>query len=223
MISKRTSARRPGRPRNQKKRQIILRAANELLKEQGIAAMTIEAVAARSGVAKTTIYRWWPTKGALAIEGFLAEMSPKLTYPDSGSTLVDLKKQLLRVVATFRSKPGLVIASMIAEAQRDPDTMTAFLQGYVLPRREVGKKVFLRGIERGELRPNLDIEAAIDALYGPLYYRLLIGRNQLTEVWANKFVDIIFRGMVRTDNVPTKRPRRNGRGKAATEVHAVTQ
>jgi len=223
MVSKRTSGRQPGRPRNEKKRQIILRAANQLLKEQGIAAMTIEAVAARSGVAKTTIYRWWPTKGALAIEGFLAEMSPKLTYPDSGSTLVDLKKQLLRVVATFRSKPGLVIASLIAEAQRDPDTMTAFLQGYVLPRREVGKKVFLRGIERGELRPNLDIEAAIDALYGPLYYRLLIGRNQLTEVWANKFVDIIFRGMVRTDNVRTKRPRRNGRGKAATEVHAVTQ
>jgi AcrR family transcriptional regulator len=220
MISKPTSARQPGRPRNQKKRQIILRVSNELLKEQGIATMTIEAVAARSGVAKTTIYRWWPTKGALAIEGFLAEMSPKLTYSDSGSTLVDLKKQLLRVVATFRSKPGLVIASLIAEAQRDPDTMTAFLQGYVLPRREVGKKVFLRGIERGELRPNLDVEAAIDALYGPLYYRLLIGRNQLTEVWANKFVDIIFRGMVCTDNVPTRRPRRNGRGRAATEVHA---
>lgn len=206
MEEQHAATRLPGRPRSEKKRQVILRTATALLKEQGISAMTIEAVAARSGVAKTTIYRWWPTKGALAMEGFLAEMSPRLAYPDTGSTLEDLKRQFLLVVKIFRSTPGQVIASLLGEAQRDPETMAAFREGYVQPRRDVGKAVFRRGIERGELRPDLDIEAAIDAFYGPLYYRLMIGPSQLTERWANNFVDIIFHGIVRADHPIRRQP-----------------
>src|SRR5277367_3293976 len=86
-----------GRPRDNAARTAILEAANAILEEKGIAGFTIEAVAMRASVAKTTIYRWWPSKGSLAVAGFLAATAPKITYPDSGSVLTDLVGQLRRV------------------------------------------------------------------------------------------------------------------------------
>jgi AcrR family transcriptional regulator len=187
--------------------------------------MTIEAVAARSGVAKTTIYRWWQSKGALAIEGFLSEMAPRLAYRQTGSVLNDLKNQLLRVIDIFGSRPGAVIASLIAEAQHDPETMTAFVDGYILPRRDVGREVFLRGIENGELRRDIDVEAAIDAFYGPLYYRLLIDRGPMTRDWADRFVEIVCGGLVSREAEHERKSRtasRSGRGLAAVERPRAT-
>src|SRR5277367_6478068 len=95
---------RTGRPRDEVARAAILKSANAILVEKGIGGFTIEAVAARAGVAKTTIYRWWPSKGALAMAGFLAETAPKISYPNSGSALADLISQLRRVAAVYGGK-----------------------------------------------------------------------------------------------------------------------
>src|ERR1700742_1888145 len=86
-----------GRPRDESARVAILRAANAILAEDGIGGFAIEAVAARAGVGKATIYRWWPSRGALAVAGFLAETEPKIAYPNTGSSLADLVTQLKRV------------------------------------------------------------------------------------------------------------------------------
>jgi AcrR family transcriptional regulator len=188
--------RRIGRPRDTVAKIAILRAANELLEERGIAGFTIEGVAKRAGVAKTTIYRWWPTKGALAIAGFLAETAPKISYPNSGSILSDLTEQLKRVAVVYGGATGRVLSAIIADGQRDPHTITAFIEGYARPRREEAKAILKAGIERGELRPDLDLEVALDALYGPIYYRMLVPVGPVSAAWMESLARIVLAGLV---------------------------
>jgi AcrR family transcriptional regulator len=173
----------------------ILKAAIELLALKGMAAMTIEEVAARAGVAKTTIYRRWSSKGALAIEGFLHEMSTKMYYDNSPSVIADLKAQLKRVAETFRSPTGRVIAGLIAEAQRDPETMNAFLQGYILRRRHTTLQLFQRGVEIGEFPPDTNLDMAIDLFYAPMYYRLLMNLSVYGAEDIDSYVDIVVAGL----------------------------
>jgi len=186
---------REGRPRSLAKHSAILKAAIELLELKGIAAMTIEEVAARAGIAKTTIYRRWSSKGALAIEGFLHEMSTKMYYDNSPSVIADLKSQLKRVAETFRSPTGRVVAGLIAEAQRDPETMKAFVDGYVLRRRQTTRQLFQRGIEIGEFRPGINLDMAIDLFYAPMYYRLLMNLGVYAPEDIESYVDIVAAGL----------------------------
>lgn len=187
---------RTGRPRDETARAAILKAANAILEERGIGGLTIEAVAARARVAKTTIYRWWPSKGALAMAGFLAETAPKISYPNSGSALGDLISQLRRVAAVYGGKTGRVLAAILAEGQRDPNTMAAFIEGYARPRREEAKAILCAGIERGELRAEIDLEVTLDALYGPIYYRLLVPLAPLDPEWAETMATHVFFGLL---------------------------
>jgi AcrR family transcriptional regulator len=189
--------RRGGRQRDQATRHAILRAANDVLAEKGMAGFTIEAVAARAGAGKTTIYRWWPSKGALAMAGFLSEIAPKISYSHSRSTLADLTNQLRRVVSVYAGASGRVLAAIIAEGQRDPATITAFVDGYAKPRRAEAKKILLAGVERGELRPDIDLEVALDALYGPIYYRMLVPIGPLNERWIKSLAAHVFDGLKR--------------------------
>jgi AcrR family transcriptional regulator len=164
----------------------------------------MEAVAARAGVAKTTIYRWWPSKGSLAMAGFLAETAPKIAYPNSGSALVDLISQLRRVAAVYGGKTGRVLAAILAEGQRDPNTMAAFIEGYARPRREEAKAILSAGVERGELRAEIDLEATLDALYGPIYYRLLVPLAPLDPKWAEAMARHVFFGLLTTRPAPSR-------------------
>jgi AcrR family transcriptional regulator len=198
---------RTGRPRDETARTAILKAANSILEKQGIGGFTIEAVAARAGVAKTTIYRWWPSKGALAMAGFLAETAPKISYPNSGSVLADLISQLRRVAAVYGGKTGRVLAAILAEGQRDPHTMAAFIEGYARPRREEAKAILSAGVERGELRAEIDLEVALDALYGPIYYRLLVPLAPLDPDWAETLATHVFFGLLTPTPMPPTRLR----------------
>lgn len=187
---------RIGRPRDEAARAAILRSANAILEEKGIGGFTIEAVAARAGVAKTTIYRWWPSKGALAMAGFLAETAPKISYPDSGSARADLISQLRRVASVYGGKTGRVLAAILAEGQRDPNTMAAYIEGYARPRREEAKAILSAGVKRGELRAEIDLEATVDVLYGPIYYRMLVPLAPLDPKWAEKMANHVFVGLL---------------------------
>jgi AcrR family transcriptional regulator len=186
---------KPGRPRNDEAHRAILVAANAILEEAGIARFTIEAVAARAGVGKATIYRRWPSKGALAVAGFLAETVPKIRYPDTGSSLEDLARQIQSVASVYGGPAGRVLSAIIAEGQHDRFTMEAFVEGYARPRRDDARRILEAGIARGELRPGLDIEAAIDALYGPVYYRMLVPVGPLDAAWVEALVSNVLRGL----------------------------
>jgi AcrR family transcriptional regulator len=196
---------RIGRPRDEAARAAILRSANAILEEKGIGGFTIEAVAARAGVAKTTIYRWWPSRGALAMAGFLAETAPKISYPDSGSARADLISQLRRVASVYGGKTGRVLAAILAEGQRDPNTMAAYIEGYAHPRREEAKAILSAGVKRGELRADIDLEATVDVLYGPIYYRMLVPLAPLDPKWAEKIANHVFVGLLKSKAAPPKR------------------
>ena len=187
---------RGGRPRDDAAHEAILRAANEILEEKGIAGFAIETVAARAGVAKTTIYRWYPSKGALAIAGFLAETAPKISYPDSGSAMRDITNQLSRVASVYGGSTGRVLAAIIADGQRDPSTIQAFIDGYARPRREDAKAILRAGVARGELKADLDLEVAVDALYGPIYYRMLVPVGPIDNDWVRSLARHVMVGLL---------------------------
>ena len=160
-----------------------------------MAGFTIEAVAARAGVGKATIYRWWPSKGALAAAAFLAETAPKITYPDTGSSLRDLISQLQLVVSVYGGAAGRVLSAIIAEGQHDPYTMSAFIDGYARPRRDDARRILQGGIDRGELRAGIDLEVAVDALYGPIYYRMLVPIGPLDATWVEALATSVLTGL----------------------------
>ena len=184
-----------GRPRDETVRQSIMESAHGLLQERGLRGFTIEEVAARSGAAKTTIYRAWPNRGVLAVESFLWAMAPRLAYPDVPSAIDSVRRQLLLVVRAFRGSAGVTMSGLIAEAQLDPQTAKFLLERYVLPRRAEAARVLRQGIEQGELRPDLDLDIAIDLLYGPLYYRLLVKHRPLDATFIDKVLEGALHGI----------------------------
>src|ERR1700678_4391946 len=127
--------RAPGRPRCDVTHRAVLRAAYSLLGECGLAGFTIEGVAARSGVARTTIYRWWPSKGALAMEGFLEITGPEVHVPPTHSAIADLRTVMQTFARVLGGTAGRIIRNVVAEGQSDPETIEAFKEGWVRPRR----------------------------------------------------------------------------------------
>ncbi len=190
-----SSGARSGRPRDEAARLSILQAAYDILEEQGVAGFTIEGVAARAGVGKATIYRWWPSKGALAVAAFLTATEPKIEYPDTGSSIQDLINQLKRVALVYGGRSGRVLSAIIAEGQRDPHTIAAFMDGYARPRRNEAKAILRAGVERGELRPDIDFDIALDALYGPIYYRMLVPLAPLDAAWIEHLACSVMQGL----------------------------
>ena len=198
--------RRRGRPRSDDTRQAILRAAYELLEEGGMARFTIEGVAERSGAAKTTIYRWWPSKGVLAMEAYYSEVAATLSITDSPSAIADLRKLLHLMAKVFASRTGHVLAGLIAESQSDPDTLAAYREGVLEPRREVVRRLLRRGIVSGELRRDLDLDATMDTFYGSLLARLLLKYAPIDDAYVEGLADTILRGIGAEDPSSPARP-----------------
>jgi AcrR family transcriptional regulator len=199
-----SKTRRParGRPRSERARRAIIAAAAQLLHEQGLRAMTIEAVAARANVSKKTIYSWWPGKGALALDAFYGEWSgaSEELMPDSGSVVGDLRLRARATVALMSSQRlGPTLAALLAEAQIDPELADAFHDHVLEPLREQARTLFLRAIARGELAPETDIEVAIDLLQGPLFLRLLYGHSLLDAAFADAIAEMATRGLLAHD------------------------
>lgn len=171
-------------------------AALELVAEKGYAALTIEGIATRAGVAKTTIYRSWPSKAAVVMDAVFVESDPRLSFPDTGSARRDLRLQISRVATLFTdpsfSKP---FVGLLAESQHDPTLAAALHKWLITTRRSGAAEVLRRGVARGELRKDLDIDVAIDALYGAIYYRLLVSHDRISKNYAARVVDEVFSGL----------------------------
>jgi AcrR family transcriptional regulator len=174
----------------------ILAAAGDLLITGGMGAFTIDKVAARSGASKMTIYKWWPSKGALALDGYFHRVENQLEFPDTGDIETDLRAQLHAFLAVVRkSHAGSVIAELIGQAQSDPDLKTAFLQRYSGPRRALAVSTLESAKSRGQLRADLDPETVVDQLWGACYNRLLVPDQPLNEEFVDALVDNLFRGI----------------------------
>lgn len=192
-----TQTHRPGRPRSEKARTAILRATAELLFAYGLAGVSMDVVAERAGVSKATIYRWWPTKEALALDTLYEEsIAGRPALPDTGTVRGDLLSLLQPWARLVTSRPyGRLIAALIAKAQTDPAFAEQYRARFVELRREEARAIFRRAIERGDIRADTKIEVGLDLLYGPLYHRLLNGHAPLSDHFVRDVVDITLAGL----------------------------
>src|ERR1700746_129768 len=127
------TARRPGRPRSEKARKAVLRSTLALLKRVGFDELSIESVAARAGVGKATIYRWWPNKAELVIASFVSAVEEELRFPSGGPVLASIHEQMRRWAVIFRSPLGQIIATVIGAGQSEPEILEAFRNHWVEP------------------------------------------------------------------------------------------
>ncbi|GIJ80023.1 DNA-binding transcriptional regulator, AcrR family [Micromonospora phaseoli] len=174
----------------------ILNAAGNLLLAEGMTGFTIEKVAAHAGASRMTIYKWWPSKGALALDGYFTVVAPALAFPDTGDIVADLTSQLVSFVHLLTdTSAGRVVSQLIAQSQTDPDLATAFRERYSGPRRAISVEALNKAVARGQLRADIDPESVIDQLWGACYHRLLIPDQPLTEEFVVTLVDNLIRGL----------------------------
>ena len=186
---------RPGRPRSEESRVAVLRATSELMLEVGVRAMTTEGIAKRSGASKATIYKWWPNKYAVAIEAFLSAMSAESADPDTGSAPEDFRRALRGMMRFYSSPSGRVFAQLVGEAQFDSQVAAELRDRLVGSRRRLVRAIWDRGVARGELRPEVDPEVAIDLVFGPAMYRLVAGHAPLDDAAADAIVAVAMGGL----------------------------
>jgi AcrR family transcriptional regulator len=192
--------------RQTRTRDRVLAAAGQILQNDGYPRLTMARVAAESGVAKTTIYRRWPTKAALCMELYLDVAEKELRVPDTGDLATDLQYISATVVRLqTRTVAGPALLGLIAEAQLDPDTRS-FLAEFATRRREVTRQVLRRAIDRGELGAATDVDLVIDALGGAVTFRLMQGHAPLTKKFTNDLVRLVLHGCVAS---PIKRRKRS--------------
>jgi AcrR family transcriptional regulator len=176
--------------RSETARQAVLEAADDLLVETGFAGITMEGIAARAGVAKQTIYRWWNTKTDVLMDAFLQDMTEELTPPNHGDIARDLRAYL-RQLARFLSgsDAGAVFKALIAQAQHDPVFAAKFRSRYLDEQRRRDRLPLERAARRGQLPARLDIAAETDQLVGPLYYRILVTDEPVGHDFTDRLVD----------------------------------
>ncbi len=187
--------RKAGRPRSDDTRKAILSAAMEIVEDVGFAKLTIEGVASRAKAGKATIYRWWPNKAAMIMEGYLDLVQAEVPFPDTGSVREDFRRQMQLSVQIFTSPKGKLIAMLIGCGQEDPELVEAFRTNFLAARRAEATQILLRGMRSGELRGDIYPEVALDALYGPLLFRLMVGHGPLTPDYVDAVCDAVMSGL----------------------------
>lgn len=191
-----------GRPRSEAAHEAILRSALRLVTKYGFRAVTVNEIAADAGVGKMTLYRHWPNKAAVVMDSLLALIGSETSFPEAGTALESLRLQLNLQLAFFRSQRGNLIRSLVAEAQSDAQLAIAFRERWLNPRRKEVRTTILQAIAEGSIRKDLDIDDAIDFLYGPFYYRLLLGSGSLDE----QFIENLYRQFLEGHGAHKARP-----------------
>lgn len=200
---KRPAIRARGRPRSAASREAILKAAYEILREAGFAGFTVEGVAARAGAGKATIYRWWRSKGPLAVEAFLVALAPRLDRPQTGlSAIADLRAQVHHAAGIYRGRAGQLLRELIALGQEDPETSRRLRTDFVELRRRTAILLLQRALANGELKTGTDIEVLADALWGPIFHRLLVSRMPIDRGFIEKLLDLVLGGAIGPAGAP---------------------
>jgi AcrR family transcriptional regulator len=185
-----------GRRRSERSHEAIIAATQELLVERGYPELTIEGIAARAGVGKQTIYRWWPSKAALVLEAYLAG-SDAVPLPGEGTTAGEDVRALLGWLIAVLAQPigGHVVAGLVADLQHDADLAEGFYRDVVPARRSAMLGALERARARGEIRAEADLELAVDALHGAVFYRLLLSGEPLDADFADRLAAQALAGL----------------------------
>ncbi len=179
--------------RNATSHQAILDATFELAVSKGYGKLTIEAIAAKAGVGKQTIYRWWPSKGAIALEAINDQIGSATDFPDTGDIAADLKTQVTALSRMFAGDVGCVYRGVIAEAQHDPKLMQNVRDTFVEPRQTNASKRLEVAIRAGQIRDDLSPLVMTNLIYGPVYLRFLLGVGDVLD--APNLVEHVLDGL----------------------------
>ncbi|NJM81449.1 MAG: TetR/AcrR family transcriptional regulator [Tabrizicola sp.] len=177
-----------GRPPSAAARNKALAAAHDILMTEGLGRISIEAVAARSGVGKPTIYRNWANATELAMVA-LMEGHPETAPSRHGNLRSALLRQITDIVQAFATTRGRQIALALAAADPDSEMTRAFRNRIILSGRETGRQLLAKAIQRGEIATPADVEIVLDMIYAPVFYRLLIGHRPLDGAFAEALVE----------------------------------
>ena len=189
------AGRQMGRPRDARADRAILDTTLDLIAERGVHAFRTEDVAARAGVGKGAIYRRYRSKDALVAAAVAALVREEISLPDTGSTRGDLLVLMREAVKLYSSSlPARLMPNLVGAMAEHPELARAVREDFLAGRRSALSEVLRRGVERGDLHPDLDLELALDALGGPLFYRLLVTGGPLDEQLAEGVADLILRG-----------------------------
>lgn len=185
-----------GRPRDATARDEVLAVAARLLDEGGLPAVTMDRLAAMTGVGKPTIYRTWPNAMSVAFEVLLARAEVQRSKAVKGNPRHALRAQLRAIAEIFTTPVGRSIALLIAAAQSETELARAFRNRFLIASREEGRGIIERGMREGFFRKDLDLETALDIVYAPLYFRLLIGHQPIDTAFVDRLLDGVLHGLI---------------------------
>ena len=195
---------RAGRPRSVESRRAILQAALLILQTTGYRTLTIEGVAAKAGVSKQTIYRWWPSAAYIVLEALTADpLQPPM--PDTGSLYDDLLELIRPMVRALGARRGPIMKALIAEAQADVRFAETLRTTFMAQHRDYMFNIIGRAQMRGEIGFDADPELTADLVYGPMLYRLLNGHGQLDDIFARNLTTAAMRLLKGTSAMPRMR------------------
>lgn len=185
----------PGRPRSVAADTAILDAARVVFADAGFDGLTMEAVAARAGVGKATIYRRYPSRVQLIIAAARSITATEVPQPDTGSFREDLRLSARGLVHLLGDTvAGIAIRRVVAELDRNTELRDAHAE-FVAGRRATMAEVVRRGVERGELSPDTDAELVADLISGPIFYRHLVLCERLDVSYADALVERVLAGL----------------------------
>jgi AcrR family transcriptional regulator len=176
-----------GRPRSEASRSAILDATRRLMTHTSVRDLSIEAIAKKAAVGKTTIYRWWPNKVAVVIEAFAEQLDMHMLVAGNESPRDNLIRQLDRLVKQLRGKNGKIIADLLAEAQSDAKVLDQFNRFYMESRRASLQQTIAAGQKSGDFSETLNTAMAVDMVLGPIILRLLSGEDAMNDDFAANY------------------------------------
>ena len=175
-----------------------------MLERGGVTAVTMEGVAQRAGVGKPTIYRYWPNAHAVAMAALLEDAPAEPETRAARGSLPALRRQLRQIATMFATPMGRSVTMMLASADQDTELSKAFRNHFIMARRADGKTLLASAIADGTLRPDFDVEVALDMIYGPLFYRLLAGHARLDAAFTDALLDHVLAGLATRRSRVTK-------------------
>jgi AcrR family transcriptional regulator len=184
-----------GRQRCKETQGAILSATLDLLKDKTLREVTADSIAERAGVSKATIYKWWPNKCLVALDAFLSRMQSSVETPDTGSAAKDFIEQVKSLIRFFETPDGKIYAQFVAEGQSNASFLTKFRERFLQVRRDDVRVMWQRGVDRGEIRSDVEYDIMIDLIYGAIIFRLLTGHAPLNDAQAESIVMTAFRGV----------------------------
>ena len=199
-----------GRHRSLEAEASILKAALDLLERKPLREVTADAIARRAGVSKATIYKWWPNKSLVALDAYLGGMTERVAIPNTGSAELDFTVQLKSVTAFYKSPLGRLFCQFIAEGQSNPGFLALFRQRFLYLRRDSARVMWRRGVDRGEIRKEIDGEIVLDLIYGPMVFRLLAGHGSLNDHESEGMIEAIFGGLRQPGYSRSRKLKRKG-------------